>query len=108
MCDAAEKAEKERLKSELLNAKINAQSPFNDGLTREYYQDRVDKLEDKLDVVKGDKVKKWVLPVEMHPSGECFVVFPDDLLEAANFQEGSQIEWIDQGNGSYLLKKVVK
>lgn len=55
-----------------------------------------------------DKVKKWVLPVEMHPSGECFVVFPDDLLEASDLTEGDQVEWIDQGNGSYLLKKVVK
>ena len=55
-----------------------------------------------------DKVKKWVLPVEMHPSGECFIVFPDDLLEASDLTEGDQVEWIDQGNGSYLLKKVVK
>ena len=53
-----------------------------------------------------DKVKKWVLPVEMHPSGEYFILFPDDLLEAANLAEGDQIEWVDNGDGSYLLKKV--
>jgi len=54
-----------------------------------------------------DKVKKWVLPVEADgPSGEYFITFPDDLLEAANLKEGDQIEWIDQGDGSYLLKKV--
>jgi antitoxin component of MazEF toxin-antitoxin module len=58
---------------------------------------------------KKDKVKKWVLPVEVDgPSGEFFVCFPDDLLEAANLKEGDQIEWIDQGDGSYLLKKVEK
>lgn len=55
-----------------------------------------------------DKVKKWVLPIEMHPSGEYYVLFPDDLLEASNLTEGDQIEWIDQGDGSYILKKVVK
>ena len=54
-----------------------------------------------------DKVKKWVLPVEADgPSGEYFITFPDDLLEAANLKEGDQIEWIPQDNGSYLLKKV--
>jgi hypothetical protein len=54
-----------------------------------------------------DKVEKWVLPVEADgPSGEYFITFPDDLLEAANLKEGDQIEWIDQGDGSYLLKKV--
>jgi antitoxin component of MazEF toxin-antitoxin module len=58
---------------------------------------------------KKDKVVKWQLPVEVDgASGEFFVCFPDDLLEAANFKEGDQIEWIDQGDGSYLLKKVEK
>ena len=55
---------------------------------------------------KADKVVKWQLPVEMHPSGEYFVLFPDDLLEAAKLKEGDTIEWVDQGDGSYLLKKV--
>jgi hypothetical protein len=54
----------------------------------------------------GDKVKKWVLPVEVSDDLEDYVVtFPDDLLEAANLKEGDQIEWHDQGDGSYLLKK---
>lgn len=51
--------------------------------------------------------KKWIIPVELDgPSGEYFIIFPDDLMEAANLQEGDEIEWIDQGDGSYLLKKV--
>jgi len=54
-----------------------------------------------------DKVKKWILPVEVDgPSAEYFVTFPDDLLEVANLKEGDQVEWVDQGDGSYLLKKV--
>lgn len=58
-----------------------------------------------------DKVKKWVLPVEEVQCAEtgkyeCFVSFPDDLLDAAGFKEGDQVDWIDQGDGSYLLKKV--
>jgi antitoxin component of MazEF toxin-antitoxin module len=52
-----------------------------------------------------DKVKKWVLPVE--ELGEMqFITFPDDLLEAANLNEGDEIEWVDNKDGSYILKKV--
>jgi bifunctional DNA-binding transcriptional regulator/antitoxin component of YhaV-PrlF toxin-antitoxin module len=54
-----------------------------------------------------DKVKKWVLPVE-EDGDDCVITFPDDLLEAADLEEGDQIEWIDQGDGSYLMKKVEK
>lgn len=54
-----------------------------------------------------DKVRRWVLPVEMDgPSGECFVSFPDDLLEAAGLKEGDQMEWVDNGNGTFLFRKV--
>ncbi len=54
-----------------------------------------------------DKVTKWRLPVEVDgPSGEYFVCFPDDLMEAANLEEGDQIEWIDNGDGSYTLRKL--
>lgn len=58
-----------------------------------------------------DKVKKWVLPVEETKIDktdeiEYFVSFPDDLLEAANLKEGDQVEWVDMGDGSYMIKKV--
>ena len=60
---------------------------------------------------KEGKVKKWVLPVEECKDAdteeiEYFVSFPDDLLEAANLKEGDQVEWVDQSDGSYLIKKV--
>ena len=56
---------------------------------------------------KKDKVVKWQLPVEADgPSGEYFVTFPDDLLEAANLKANDLVEWVDQGDGSYLLRKV--
>jgi hypothetical protein len=64
-------------------------------------------------VVKEDKVKKWVLPVEECKDAdtdeiEYFVSFPDDLLEAANLKEGDQVEWVDKDDGSYLLRKVTQ
>jgi len=58
---------------------------------------------------KQDKVVKWQLPVQQiieEGVDNYFVQFPDDLLEAANLKEGDQVEWVDQGDGSYLLRKV--
>ena len=81
-------------------------TPPVDGGKSEYYYEY-----DRNDVNREnpfeDKVKKWILPVQVDGlSGDCFVNFPDDLLEAANLKEGDQVEWVDQGNGSYLLRKV--
>lgn len=53
-----------------------------------------------------DKVKKWVLPVEIDGiTGELFVNLPDDLLEAANLEEGDIVEWVDNNDGSFTFKK---
>jgi len=58
---------------------------------------------------KEDKVVKWQLPVEEDTvSGEYFITFPEDLLEAANLKEGDDVEWIDNDDGSFILKKSVK
>ena len=56
-----------------------------------------------------DKVVKWILPVEEDdPGGTYYITFPDDLLEATNLKEGDQVEWIDQGDGSFKLIKIVE
>ena len=60
---------------------------------------------------KKDRVKKWVLPVEECKDADTdeigyFVSFPDDLLDAANLKEGDEVEWIDNYDGSFSLKKV--
>jgi len=58
---------------------------------------------------KKDKVVKWQLPVEVDGiSGEYYVQFPDDLMEAANIKEDDLVEWIDRGDGSFELRKVTK
>jgi hypothetical protein len=61
--------------------------------------------------VKKDNVKKWVLPVQEIENGdtgeqEYFINLPDDLLEAADLKEGDSVEYLDQGDGSYILKKI--
>jgi len=67
----------------------------------EFQQD----LKNANEFLKEDKVVKWLLPVE-YIDDECFISLPEDLLEAANLEEGNSIKWIDNGDGSYLLKKV--
>jgi len=58
---------------------------------------------------KPDKVVRWQLPVECDgPSGEYYITFPDDLLEAANLKEGEEVEWVDNGDGSFILRKPSK
>ena len=56
---------------------------------------------------KEDQVTRWVLPVELDGlSGECYINLPDDLLEKIGLKEGDMVHWIDQGDGSFKLKKV--
>jgi antitoxin component of MazEF toxin-antitoxin module len=58
---------------------------------------------------KPDKVVRWQLPVECDgPSGEYYITFPDDLLEAANLKEGDDVEWVDNDDGSFILRKPKK
>ena len=64
--------------------------------------------EDGLWKKSKDKVVKWILPIEEVDCDECIINFPDDLLEAANLKEGDEIEWIDQGDGSFKIIKMEK
>ena len=62
---------------------------------------------------KQDKVIRWQLPVEEVEDGdtgeqEYFITFPDDLLEAAGLNINDELECVDQGDGSFLLRKITK
>lgn len=63
--------------------------------------------------VKQDKVVKWQLPVEEvvkwgTGEKEYFITFPDDLLEAANLEVNDEVEWVDNNDGSFLLRKTTQ
>ena len=71
-----------------------------------YTEEELNAMCDKA-VSEQDKVVKWQLPVEVDGlTGDCFIQFPDDLLEAANLKEGDTISWIDRKDGSFELRKV--
>ena len=52
---------------------------------------------------KKDKVTKWIIPVD----DDYNITFPEDLLEQTGWKEGDTLQWIDQGDGSYIMKKVI-
>lgn len=54
---------------------------------------------------ENDKVVKWRLPIEK-VEDDYFITFPDDLMEAANLKPGDHVNWIDQEDGSFILKKI--
>jgi len=74
----------------------------------QYTEEELNAMCDAATSAKKGKVNKWILPVEPDPSGEYFVTFPDDLLDAADLKEGDSIEWVDQGDGSYKMIKVTE
>ena len=49
--------------------------------------------------------KSWIVPVEVSEDGEYYIQFTDEMLEGSGFKLGDSLDWIDQGDGSYLLKK---
>ena len=54
------------------------------------------------------KLKSWTLNLEEADdgSGDAILTFPPDLLEQAGWKEGDTLKWIDQKDGSWLLKTV--
>lgn len=85
----------------------------------EYLQYYLNEFDDKFQLAWQQVIKpasqvqnkKWTLPVQVDDAaGDAepiyYVNFPDDLLTAANLKDGDEVEWIDNGDGSYTLKKV--
>lgn len=78
------------------------------------YKARVDhcsKLLDLLNVRKTEsKVTKWVLPVQqsnIDGVDDYYIQLPDDLLNQVNWKDGDRLDWIDRGDGSFELRRVV-
>ena len=51
-------------------------------------------------------MSRWTLDVKEDPeTGDQILEFPDDLMESAGWKEGDKIEWIDNKDGSWTLRK---
>lgn len=49
--------------------------------------------------------KSWTANVQEDADGDCYIVFPEDLMERIGWQEGDNINWSDNGDGSFTLTK---
>lgn len=50
------------------------------------------------------ETKKWVVEVQQDVDGEYFLEFPEGCLPS-DWIEGTVVEWVDQKDGSWLLRK---
>jgi hypothetical protein len=49
---------------------------------------------------------KWTLDVlEDELTGDSIIQFPDDFLAVTGWQEGDVIEWIDNKDGTWTIRK---
>jgi hypothetical protein len=51
---------------------------------------------------------RWTITLEEADdgSGDLVMPLPQDLLDGAGWKEGDTIEWIDNNNGTWSMKKV--
>jgi hypothetical protein len=51
-------------------------------------------------------MSKWTIVVEEDPeTGELMLPFSDEMLADVGWKEGDILEWIDNKNGSWTLRK---
>jgi len=110
MCDKAEEQEKHsKYYYDYSRNDINRKNPFKQKIYespdggKTVYSRELGKTEKTL--VKEEETKKWILPIGKYDEDNYYVSFPDELLKAADLKEGDIVEWIDNGNGSFSLKK---
>ena len=51
-------------------------------------------------------MKSWTLEVQKLEDGDQYIEFPKELMEEVGWEDGDVLEWIDNGNGSWTLKKL--
>jgi hypothetical protein len=50
--------------------------------------------------------KSWTVPIEVDgPNGEWYITFPDELIEKVGWEEGDTLEWVDNKDGTFSIKK---
>jgi len=54
-----------------------------------------------------NKTKSFTLDVKENDEGELYIEFSDEILDLAGWEIGDQLEWKDNGDGSWTLSKKV-
>ena len=52
-------------------------------------------------------MNSWTITLEEDPeTGDLIMPLTDEILESAGWKEGDNLEWIDNKNGSWTLRKL--
>ena len=55
------------------------------------------------------KPKTWTVEIQMDGlTGDAIIPIPDDLSDVVGWNVDDELEWCDNKNGSYILRKVTK
>jgi len=49
--------------------------------------------------------KRFVVPVEVDENDECYITFPDEVMEDLGWYPGMMVEWSEEIDGSLVVKK---
>ena len=50
-------------------------------------------------------MKSYSISIQENEAGELYLPLPDEALKELNWTEGTQIEWVDNKDGSWTIKK---
>ena len=52
--------------------------------------------------------KNWEIVVEEDPeNGDLILPLPEDFLKQVGWKEGDELEWIDNGDGTWQIAKII-
>ena len=51
------------------------------------------------------KEKSWIVDVQLDQDGSAYIQFTDEMLEGTGWREGDTIQWINNNDGSWTMKK---
>ena len=51
-------------------------------------------------------MKSWTLEVQKLEDGDQYIEFPKELMEEVGWEDGDVLKWVDNGDGSWTLKKL--
>jgi hypothetical protein len=56
-----------------------------------------------------EETKRWTITAEEDPeTGDIILPLPQDLLDLQGWKEGEELDWTDNGDGSWSLSKAKK
>ena len=50
-------------------------------------------------------MKKYIADIKENEEGELYIEFPEEVMSEVGWQEGDDIVWVDNGDGSWSLTK---